>query len=282
MNRIYLLIVFFIYALNTQSQNLPTIGEIYNFDIGDEFHYQLNITGPPAASRITILSKTMSANGDTVRYDYINESFYSQVESYPEMHLEYVFNTSYGTFEYIDLDSIISNPFAPTDTMCFYDTLFDDDSGNCDTMRYGFHKGCGDFEPILWRTTYALGLGKVESYQFYTAPQAYGYFLYLVYFKKGNTECGTPYVVYESIEEESANNINIYPNPFTDLLRIDNDLSKGIVIQIFDINSRLILQENCNDKEITLQTNYLKPGLYFILIKNTDNSIIHTQKIVKK
>jgi hypothetical protein len=59
------------------SQEFPTKGEIYNYDIGDIFHIHeyasASGSGFSATVNIEILEKYYSENGDTVFYNQLNK-----------------------------------------------------------------------------------------------------------------------------------------------------------------------------------------------------------------
>src|SRR5690606_25481701 len=75
-------------------------------------------------------------------------------------------------------------------------------------------------------------------------------------------------------------NISIYPQPMNENLTIElADEIESIVV--VDQNGRDVLQEtNINLNTITLNTNSLKSGVYFIKITSTSGHIL-TQKCVK-
>lgn len=61
MKKSLLTLIVFGLCLSLSGQELMTIGEVFNFEINDEFHSSSNLTGqPPNADRITIINKYYS------------------------------------------------------------------------------------------------------------------------------------------------------------------------------------------------------------------------------
>lgn len=73
---------------------------------------------------------------------------------------------------------------------------------------------------------------------------------------------------------ESANKINIYPNPAKDNIYIDG-AERNSNINIYDLKGRLVNSSIINDNK-TIQTKGIKEGLYLLQINNNAN----THKIV--
>ncbi len=85
--------------------------------------------------------------------------------------------------------------------------------------------------------------------------------------------------------EVIVNNINkeniifLYPNPFSnELLVKSNDFEQKKVI-LFDVTSRKLIQQNFTNS-VSLNTEYLSPGIYFYEVRNK-NGLIKNGKVVK-
>lgn len=85
----------------------------------------------------------------------------------------------------------------------------------------------------------------------------------------------------ENIQEIS---INVYPNPFTDLLQIDVNsfvLGQGeMCYRIIDLNGGLISNDKITDVKTEVQLKDLSPSTYFLTISKNSKDII-TYKIIK-
>ena len=52
-------------------------------------------------------------------------------------------------------------------------------------------------------------------------------------------------------------------------------------ISIFDLSGKLMINKSFHEKEVTIDTHKLNPGIYCLTVKNgTDNSRIWTESIV--
>ena len=72
------------------------------------------------------------------------------------------------------------------------------------------------------------------------------------------------------------NNVAVYPNPFNDLINIDN--AESGIIKIVDVSGKIIL-EDLISKNGTIKTNSFAEGVYFFTFIGNGKSI--TKKIIK-
>ena len=110
----------------------------------------------------------------------------------------------------------------------------------------------------------------------------------LIYYKKGDTEWGTPYNL-PVFEYKNNNVFSVYPNPTTGQLRIESN--KGInplVIEVFDVYGRNVganlrvcpcVRPCVCPVENKIDISHLQPGIYFLKI-TTDKGIV-TKKVIK-
>ncbi|MCC6701406.1 MAG: T9SS type A sorting domain-containing protein [Fluviicola sp.] len=79
------------------------------------------------------------------------------------------------------------------------------------------------------------------------------------------------------IEEQTASNFNIYPNPAQDFVTLNN-LTIGTTLQLTDMTGKTVLETSVSTEEMTIDLNGLMEGVYFVQI--LDNaSIIGTKKL---
>jgi hypothetical protein len=81
-----------------------------------------------------------------------------------------------------------------------------------------------------------------------------------------------------AISEEVSNQL-IYPNPATDNIYISNIKGRSVIVKIYDISGRLILENKVSDKEY-LNISTLPKGMYQIKLESNDWNII--RKLIKK
>ena len=80
--------------LSVIAQELMTIGEVFSFEIGDQFQTEGTADHqPPNADRITITGKYFSLDNDTLFYIRFHDSYYSEVIWGENPYLEYHFWT---------------------------------------------------------------------------------------------------------------------------------------------------------------------------------------------
>jgi hypothetical protein len=74
------------------------------------------------------------------------------------------------------------------------------------------------------------------------------------------------------------NKNNVYPNPFSNTIHIN---SSGIeTISIYDVLGKsYLLMPHINNDEITIDTENLQRGIYFLKYGNKENS--HLDKLIK-
>jgi hypothetical protein len=82
-----------------------------------------------------------------------------------------------------------------------------------------------------------------------------------------------------SIGNLSVNdNINIYPNPFSDKLNIKG--AHGDVL-VYDAIGRKVITEKIKDQSNDISATHLSPGMYFAVLRNEKGETVYRQKLVK-
>ncbi len=81
--------------------------------------------------------------------------------------------------------------------------------------------------------------------------------------------------------------LDIYPNPFNDVIIIKANVKKAEVlnIQIADLQGRVLLHQSktfqAGNKEAIIDVRSLKPGLYLLKVISSGDEVLVTQKIIK-
>ncbi len=88
-----------------------------------------------------------------------------------------------------------------------------------------------------------------------------------------------------SINNSNGNNLNVYPNPFTNNISIQmpSNTAKSVDVEIVDITGKIIYSENVltnSLNEVIVNTNALTKGIYILKVLN-DNQVF-TKKIIKE
>lgn len=81
----------------------------------------------------------------------------------------------------------------------------------------------------------------------------------------------------------SVSPIKCYPTIFGQELYIEQEQDRTSSLVLTDINSRVVVQEKCTGRKTTISMSgrNLPPGAYFYCIKNENNDILQTGKLLK-
>ena len=269
----FLILTFLLLAIVSHGQSTLTKGEIFDFNINDEFHtfndYQQG--GPPNAIRMTVIDKHFSAANDTVFYTRSFNNYYSVFNPNPNPHLDYYFDAYIDTVFYTHLnDSVLCNG---TDTTCnsVIDTTI------CGIPTNGReYIGFEEYSSIV----YGKGLGIVRDVYWQDTELFYDYKMF--YFKKDSLECGTPDLITSIASDELSLGVEkIYPNPFTDKINIKfADNSHAYEIKIFNLNGVEIYKTKVDDCSNVVIDKIKNNGFYFLKIESEEGRLI--RKIIKK
>lgn len=84
----------------------------------------------------------------------------------------------------------------------------------------------------------------------------------------------------KSFEKEL--NISIYPNPVTNLLTIEleKELSKDLIIELYDVSGKLILSNKAEGSLQTLNLKNLNTGVYLVKVSNGNRNVV--KRIIKQ
>jgi len=249
------------------SQEPSTWGEIFNYEVGDVFHFTENAESPnwneyyEGVEVVRITDKWYSENMDTLFYATQVEKLYRHTYQ-----PEWTYEVSIDSLKYHYLDL----PYY-SDTV-YYNGLY-----NGRLVNYVFH-----FSPWwIEELEYAEGCGQVTRY--YEDPGPYRIYYNtktMVYFKKGFEEWGDPVSMEASIDDmRSEFEISIQPNPSTTMITINSTNNAQIdQVQIYNSNGELIITAEDGYKNINMS--HLSPGLYIVKVIG-DNWIINRKLIVQ-
>ena len=265
---------------------LPTVAEIYDFNVDDEFEYysySYQSSSADGYKYLKVLSKSFNANVDTVIYQFhrIETAFTSWsgdtiVESFP-----YSTNSFFGTLpeqiRYSIPDSTnLVNYVINIDSNYNYRPLYNIVGG------YFLYHLPGDscynlnnFEPVPTTDEYIPGLGRVEQSS-NSIYQTGGFSeTKLIWYHKGNEYWGNPVTIGINQYEIPNYSISIYPNPntgnFTLKLPQNTELS---TIEILNVLGESVFKDELpagqSKKEIYLSN--LKSGIYICKVVSNLNT----------
>jgi len=274
--------------------------KIFDFNIGDEFHYhnfwQVSIPSQDVYYIVMqVLSKNSSVNGDTLIYEFAR-NYYHRNDSWGNTTITLINDTilqsivfnHYNFLSALPLSFNLVYPGWPGShgyQLPFYDTtyfsrnrVFSEDFYHFQSPPdlYCYPVGLGIFPQRI----YAEGLGEIYE----TDNTLVGRFDSLVYYKKGSEEWGNPlnWPVILSLEEDQYNldEIIISPNPFVDQLMISVDnIGFPTDVKIYDISGRLLITQALQDGHNTINTHLFTEGIYVLFIKTPQKVIC--EKFIK-
>jgi hypothetical protein len=159
MKKLYSIFLVLAFSTSVAAQDLLTIGEVFDFSVGDKFQISGIGNGqPPNCDRITITGKYYSMDSDTLYYVRYHDSYNSEML----MELPYItyhFWTKTDTVFYSGLDLNITHfrDWVAFDTSMYaYDTINAVSETYCDSILNGLHFEKNAFEP----DKYIINIGK--------------------------------------------------------------------------------------------------------------------------
>ncbi len=261
-----ILLSIYLIPSNLKSQDISTVGEIYDYEIGDIFHFDFYGTGSgygmSSVTNIEIIDYYYSQNNDTIFY--VRDIDYKESSSEnPQTTYEYYIDTIF----YDNIDSLINSGFIDSvyTNLNMYNgrTINHVSYGNEDTWTLNFVNGCGQVE-----TNYT----------------SWGHTVYsedkLVYYKKGDEEWGNPLPV--SVENINANTIDIkiYPNPTKDFVNIKSPDFENCVVTITSLTGKKSKTTELITTLTSIDISDLTSGIYLMCIKKNERTIY--RKFIKE
>ncbi len=261
------LLITFVLGLcfSVSGQELMTIGDVFNFNIGDEFQIKGTADNePPNADRIKIIGKYYSTNQDTLFYIRFHDSYLTYVEG---GELQYHFWKKTDTVSYTNLDSSI----------VYYDQGFElnryieNSSELCNCLINGcaYELGPG-FENDFFVNEYGKGLGQTFAYFYSGQSLSVLWENSLFYYKKRGFECGIPDTLTDGINEINyrQSEFAVYPNPVNSVINIKNESKIDFYqCRIMNLKGQIILSEQLQGHQNSININHIDSGIYFLQIK---------------
>lgn len=282
-------------------------GEIYDFNIGDEFEYISSCqgifggsTGPPSYRFVRILNKwhAPSLSMDTLFYSrmVIHQSF--TFNPFPSAHLDTVTVTSYDTVSYPNpmgalyttvpeqngLLKLLPEEFG-TYRLSKDSALFENRSIYTETNGYySVFDSCiqlNHFEPIFYTRSVAPGIGEVryETDQRSIAGSLCHY--ELCWYKKDSVTYGNYHDIFIGTGEINPEiSLLIYPNPFTQRVVVDVDPQQLKSIRCYSPEGKLFFENESVERNTVIDTEKWPAGIYFFCV--TGNRGDAAMKLVKQ
>jgi hypothetical protein len=275
-----------------QNITIPTWGQMFDYNINDEFEYTR--PGPPNYSYRKIISKSFSPTMDTITYYYTSIIFKTTFNSIPTPHLDtsIVYRTDtliitdlgkpfYSTYpeenKYPDLDNYTLSKdstnyngrpiFSQISKFIYYEP-FD----SCYALNH--------FEPSIYTSIYSPGIGELY---FESDDRASGGLLdwrKLVWFRKGSETWGTFIPLVTGTNNLQKNlKVTISPNPVSDNCTIAFSEYTSLTLSLFDLTGRELQKFYLSGNTLDINLASLPAGVYFL--KASDNLNQFSYKILK-
>lgn len=266
----------------SQPIQLPTIGEIFDFNVGDEFQTRTEGDWGDSSTmkRLIVLDKEMSSDNQSVEYTMQRSSYYwwDELVSFSGPDTIYVqYNNLDSTLSHYDniFEQYGSNPDSP-----FFDTLHYYSSDLCDAEVYrARYSEEYDYDIKEW----GIGLGETLDRSGYGPSGSSNNETELVYYVKNGESCGTDRFAILSTEDWNAQNLSVYPTIFEDFINVKSDHIFKLNISIYTIFGQLIFQSVVKGQSVQLQLNQLETGSYLYVIRdNEKNTRLKSGIIVKQ
>jgi len=274
--------------LNSASLYL-TYGDIYDFEVGDEFHYHNENTslGPGRRENVVrrVIAKDVGITDDTIVYtyyenkwgyklvfdgngDYTNEYFSGErtySESYSNLSDSIFFPNSMPS-EAIISEYVVSNKLMFRDLDMYSNRFVIRENGLIMEIEECMSPppGGGTF------TYYIVGCGHIYNLVYAEIEEDCLPCEHLVYYKKENEVWGEPLSTKTGIRETK---INVYPNPTKNSLFIEfsNPEYEVYTLTIYDnLGRQVMLLDDLSDNQVELNVEKYKSGLYFFKLINSE------------
>ena len=284
--------------------------DVYNFDVGDEFHYydyyHYNSQGPYWNSIKKILAKTVYGNNDSVVYkiEFCQKEWFPG----PSTGIQVTYDTIFETYNFTALSNDLTIQRLPDEFVSRVEgQLYDipqysrqiSFSNNrsvqiYDGIAYWFYPDthCYNYPFEGGENThyYSPGLGQT-GFTYTEGPDPMiDNREYLVYYKKGSETWGTPVatdcnalVPVPSMTAAQKTVVRIIPNPIeTNGTIIVENYFPGDPLQliIYDFVGRKVAEIIIKSASTELPNENLSSGLYFFTLSGRSGSIIEKGKIV--
>jgi len=246
--------------LAVKSQEISTNAQVYDYEIGDIFHYFANgeFQGDGYIRKIfqEVIDKEYLANGTILSY-----TIHSYFEEYSPEHPNGIYWEETETVGYTNLDQPVNDGdidsawVNPDDYNGRKINGISSESSTYSTNDY-FVDGCGH---------------AFESWTDMVFVQTE--WTSLVYFKKGDDEWGDPLLVGATEHSLPVRKIIVYPNPARDhiYLHLDNEISKAVMADIYSLDGRSMKSINLKGRgENIVDISALPEGVYILNISDSN------------
>jgi len=259
-------------SLNVKGQDLPTIGEVFDFQIGDEYHYVSSYGWWGSSYTINKINDVnYSLDSSDVIYSIFSYSYMGWI-----LDSSAIFEADTFLITYTNLDSSLFY----FDELFEHDTLHYFDDNFCGSEIYGaVYSSSGPWLDYTIRE-YGIGLGRTYFQNSSdTGTNSTG----LVYYLKNGVECGSPIDISVGIDSPSnLVSISVFPTLFTNWVTIESEYQDELSVQVYSLVGHEILTKRLTSSSVQIDLGFVRSGTYIYVIRSRkDNHVIKTGRIIK-
>lgn len=278
--------------------NAITTSDIYDLDIGDEYHYQIH-----QGLHVSFITTDLYINkviGKQVHgQDSVTYTFEQQVT---DDQLVVVNNNPFPTHQYTHFQDTVQETYSLNDTLLSGRYLDGNSTpinplmtlGSIGIFTDGYDlptfvdfSGVGRVADTICDYTFELETYKtyvfgVGMFYHYDNGDITSYNLHseqLVYYRKGSKIWGTPLSIPVGLAERALSNLEYYPNPANDYFYI-NHLQSDCNYELINVNGALIGRGVFVAGSNTLSLQSLEKGMYFLELRTAGE--LKTIKLIKQ
>jgi len=285
-----LFLILLIVSNNLFSQSILTRGEVYDFEIGDVFHYRIENYPGTMVQRYFIIDKQFSQNVDTVTYTvYQNHYTYGPSGSGT---VEYITEGT-SIMAYTNLNGPITNfgggpytyynEYEDTTYIYYPDTI---NYINPNVLCGAHVNGYSDYPPIFESNnhthTWGKGLGKVLDYHYDPSSATGNYVIThrrLYYYKKGDVSCGTPINNLLNTPQNQFS-FEVFPNPAKEIFYLKMNPKQELTLQLINqLGQEMKIKVENTFDGYQIDTTSLANGVYYLIVTD-NNRNLYTHKMV--
>lgn len=268
----YLILAIILFtSFSALSQEFPTVGEVYDYDIGDVFQYQeqgqaggdFGGGGFSALVYSEVIDKHFSENLDTVYYSVFERSVGSSSEN-PEGYID----ERIKDYQYNNLSFVING-----------DTIFENTDWYNGRIAVEREWSSG-YQYRQQKQTIGCGL-TYDEYNYNDPHEWSEYKKVMLYFKKGDEEWGEEQVVIGLDEKTKSSHFSIYPNPVQNQLNIKSDFNGEVQIRIYNSFGQLMDKTTNSSSSLAIDVDHYLSGMYIVHIVDSEGISIENRTFIK-
>ena len=254
---------------------------VYDYEIGDEFHYHHTDSPPEDGYSIsTCIDKRYSESSDSLIFTFMN------IRKYTGNPPDYIVSIDTSKIAYPLMNKLatgidklpLENTGPKMDYAPYYFYLFFRGfNGRLEVDYYNSisYGNIGEF-PEWCYDTYIAGIGKLKRWSMLSGPSFHNVWDILLYYKKGEEEWGTPITIETGINAHAKRITGlIYPNPTTGQIHINLDFSKKPGAFTVMNSSGSIVYKKSSDLTSTeiIDLEGHSPGIYYLTVTYEDEIV---------